>query len=127
MFRFWRRHKIAPGATINLSKSSPSISLGPRGGRLTLSSREARFTFGIPGTGLFWTWWLERRDGRLSLNWTRGKGAKSRSQRSTTRRGPWPLRLPKSSKDLGNRKLRNIPLHEVTYESPLGELYRVDT
>jgi len=54
-FRFWRRIKIAPGLTLNLSKSGGSLSFGPRGAKFTVGSRGKRATVGIPGTGLFYT------------------------------------------------------------------------
>ena len=54
-FRFWRRMKIAPGVTVNLSKSGGSLSFGPRGAKFTVSPRGRRTTMGIPGTGLFYT------------------------------------------------------------------------
>lgn len=54
-FRFWRRIKIAPGLTLNLSKSGGSLSFGPRGAKFTVGSRGKRATMGIPGTGLFYT------------------------------------------------------------------------
>jgi tetratricopeptide (TPR) repeat protein len=54
-FRFWRRVKIAPGLTLNLSKSGGSLSFGPRGAKLTVGPRGRRATVGIPGTGLFYT------------------------------------------------------------------------
>ncbi|RJP22633.1 MAG: DUF4236 domain-containing protein [Candidatus Abyssobacteria bacterium SURF_5] len=54
-FRFWRRVKIAPGVTLNLSKSGGSLSFGPRGAKFTIGPRGARATAGIPGTGLFYT------------------------------------------------------------------------
>jgi tetratricopeptide (TPR) repeat protein len=54
-FRFWRRVKIAPGVTLNLSKSGGSLSFGPRGAKFTLGPRGARSTAGIPGTGLSYT------------------------------------------------------------------------
>lgn len=54
-FRFWRRIKIAPGVTLNLSKSGGSLSLGPRGAKFTVGPRGMRGTAGIPGTGLFYT------------------------------------------------------------------------
>jgi len=54
-FRFWRRVRIAPGVTLNLSKSSGSLSFGPRGAKYTVGSRGRRATVGIPGTGLFYT------------------------------------------------------------------------
>jgi len=54
-FRFWRRVKIAPGLTLNLSKSGGSLSFGRRGARFTVGPRGRRTTVGIPGTGLFYT------------------------------------------------------------------------
>lgn len=65
-FRFWRRMKIAPGVTLNLSKSGGSLSFGPRGAKLTAGSRGRRATAGIPGTGLFYTQALsgKRSEGR---------------------------------------------------------------
>jgi len=54
-FRFWRRVRIAPGVTLNLSKSGGSLSFGPRGAKFTVGSRGKRATVGLPGTGLFYT------------------------------------------------------------------------
>jgi len=54
-FRFWRRVKIAPGVTLNLSKSGGSLSFGPCGAKFTVGPRGKRATAGIPGTGLFYT------------------------------------------------------------------------
>ena len=54
-FRFWRRKKVAPGVTLNLSKSGMSVSLGPPGAKVTLGSRGTQVTFGLPGTGMFWS------------------------------------------------------------------------
>jgi tetratricopeptide (TPR) repeat protein len=54
-FRFWRRIKIAPGVTLNLSKSGGSLSFGPRGAKFTVGPRGQRATVGLPGTGLFYT------------------------------------------------------------------------
>jgi hypothetical protein len=53
--RFFRRVRIAPGVTINLSKSGPSVSVGPRGAKVTLGHGRVRRTVGLPGTGLFYT------------------------------------------------------------------------
>lgn len=55
IFRFWRRIRIAPGVTLNLSKSGGSLSFGPRGAKFTIGPRGKRATVGIPGTGLFYT------------------------------------------------------------------------
>lgn len=54
-FRFFRRVKIAPGVSLNLSKSGPSFSFGPRGMKYTVGPRGTRKSFGIPGTGLSYT------------------------------------------------------------------------
>lgn len=54
-FRFWKRVKVAKGASLNLSKSGASVSFGPRGAKLTVGSRGKRATVGIPGSGIFYT------------------------------------------------------------------------
>lgn len=53
--RFFKRIKIAPGLTLNMSKSGPSFSFGPRGLKYTVGPRGTRRTFGIPGTGVYYT------------------------------------------------------------------------
>ena len=53
--RLWRRVKIAPGVTVNISKSGPSLSAGPRGAKVTIGRRGLRQTLGIRGTGLYMT------------------------------------------------------------------------
>ena len=53
--RFWRRVKVAPGVTINLSKGGASVSVGPRGARTTFGRGRVRQTLGLPGTGMFYT------------------------------------------------------------------------
>lgn len=63
-FRFWRRVRLAPGVTLNLSKSTASLSLGPRGAKYTISPRGNRATAGLPGTGLFYTVHDRKRAGR---------------------------------------------------------------
>jgi len=54
-FRFFRRIRILPGLTLNLSKSGGSLSVGPRGAKFTLGGRGKRATLGIPGTGMSYT------------------------------------------------------------------------
>jgi tetratricopeptide (TPR) repeat protein len=54
-FRFFRRVKILPGLTLNLSKSGGSLSFGPRGCKYTIGSHGTRMTVGLPGTGLYYT------------------------------------------------------------------------
>jgi tetratricopeptide (TPR) repeat protein len=63
-FRFWRRVRLAPGLTLNLSKSTASVSIGPPGAKYTISPRGNRATAGLPGTGLFYT--VHDRGGRGS-------------------------------------------------------------
>jgi len=63
-FRFWRRVRLAPGVTLNLSKSNASLSFGPRGAKYTISPRGNRATAGLPGTGLFYTVHDRQRTGR---------------------------------------------------------------
>lgn len=50
--RFQKRKKLLPGASVNLSKSSASISGGVRGARLSLGARGIRGSVGIPGSGI---------------------------------------------------------------------------
>jgi hypothetical protein len=54
-FRFYRRMRIFPGLSVNLSKSGPSLSLGMRGAHVTFGSHGIRKTVGIPGTGIYYT------------------------------------------------------------------------
>lgn len=54
-FRFWKRVRLAPGVTLNLSQGGASVSVGPPGAKLTVGSSGARVTLGVPGTGLYWT------------------------------------------------------------------------
>jgi hypothetical protein len=54
-FRLWRRVRIAPGVTLNLSKRGVSTSFGRRGYHVTLGHGHIRNTVGIPGTGMYWT------------------------------------------------------------------------
>lgn len=63
-FRFWQRVRLAPGVTLNLSKSTASLSFGPRGAAYTISPRGNRATVGLPGTGLFYTVHDRKRSGR---------------------------------------------------------------
>jgi len=47
--------KIAPGLSLNLSKSGASLSFGPRGAKVTVGPKGVRKTVGLPGTGLYYT------------------------------------------------------------------------
>jgi tetratricopeptide (TPR) repeat protein len=72
-FRFWRRKKLLPGVTLNLSKSGASLSFGPRGAKFTVGSSGKRGTVGIPGTGLFYT--TQFKDGAGGGRGRRGRPA----------------------------------------------------
>lgn len=54
-FRFWQRIRLAPWVTLNLSKSSASLSFGPPGAKYTIGPSGHRVTAGLPGSGLFYT------------------------------------------------------------------------
>lgn len=54
-FRFFKRVNILPGVSMNISKSGPSFSFGPRGMKYTVGAKGSRTTLGIPGTGLYYT------------------------------------------------------------------------
>ena len=54
-FHFYRRLRIAPGLSVNFSRSGPSLSLGRRGAHITIGRRGVTKTIGLPGTGLFFT------------------------------------------------------------------------
>lgn len=49
--RFYRRVRIAPGITLDLSKRGASLSAGVREAHVTIGSRGTRETVGLPGTG----------------------------------------------------------------------------
>ena len=53
--RLFRRVRLAPGVSLNLSGSGPSVSLGVRGAHVTMGKSGVRQTVGIPGTGVFYT------------------------------------------------------------------------
>lgn len=53
--RFWRRVRVAPGVTVNLSKGGLSTSVGPKGAKTTVGRNGLRQTLGIPGSGLSMT------------------------------------------------------------------------
>jgi len=54
-FRFYRRVRLFPGVSVNLSRSGPSFSVGVRGAHVTVGRRGVTRTVGIPGTGVFYT------------------------------------------------------------------------
>ena len=53
--RFYRRVRLFPGVSVNLSRSGPSLTMGVRGAHVTVGRRGVTKTVGLPGTGLFYT------------------------------------------------------------------------
>ncbi len=53
--RLWKRIKILPGITLNLSKRGISISFGTRGLRYTIGKNRRQTSIGLPGTGIYYT------------------------------------------------------------------------
>jgi hypothetical protein len=82
--RLFRRIKIAPGITLNVSKSGLSTSLGPRGAKVTIGRGRVRKTVGLPGTGLFYTTASKLESGDPGAPTAPGAGAGGRR-----RRGRW--------------------------------------
>ncbi|MGB7756303.1 MAG: DUF4236 domain-containing protein [Salinisphaera sp.] len=85
--RFFRRIKLAPGLSFNLSKRGASLSVGPPGLKYTVGTSGTRRTVGIPGTGLYYT----EHGGRNGANSTRGG----------RRPAPAPAPDPAAQLDLG--------------------------
>ncbi|MBR3568596.1 MAG: DUF4236 domain-containing protein [Salinivirgaceae bacterium] len=52
-WNFRKRVKIAPGVTLNFSKSGVSTSVGPKGARLSFGPNGTYLNTSIPGTGLY--------------------------------------------------------------------------
>jgi len=73
--------KIAPGVTLNFSKSGVSASFGPRGAKFTVGPRGTRQTIGIPGTGIYYTT-------------AHGYGPKKAAPRAPAAQAPAPGTLP---------------------------------
>ena len=69
--------KVAPGVTLNFSKSGISTSLGVRGAKYTVGPRGTRRTVGLPGSGLFYT--EENRWGSNKGSKKRGGGSRASS------------------------------------------------
>jgi hypothetical protein len=70
--RFYRRVRIMPGLTLNLSKGGVSTSVGGRGAHITVGTKGSRATVGLPGTGLSWT---EKLGARANDKRARGSGS----------------------------------------------------
>ena len=51
-WRFHRRRKLAPGVTLNMSKSGLGLSVGPRGAKASVGPRGVGVALSLLGTGL---------------------------------------------------------------------------
>ena len=78
-FRFFRRIRVAPGVTFNISKRGFSTSFGPRGAKATVGTSGKRYSVGVPGTGLFWREHVSSKKKKSS-----GKSMGSARETSTT-------------------------------------------
>ncbi len=110
-FRFWRRIRLAPGVTLNLSKSGASLSFGGRGARFTVGPRGRRVTIGIPGTGLYYT---------TSLSGGRSR----RGKKSSDSVPPLPTVRPEDRLTLGFFKRLVTPDDEEAFVDGCRELVR---
>jgi Protein of unknown function (DUF4236) len=88
-FRLWRRVRIAPGVTLNLSKSGLSTSFGRRGYHVTVGHGHIRNTVGIPGTGMYWT----------SVSGSGQRQTREVSRRPVRRAPPTLYRVPATPED----------------------------
>lgn len=108
-FRFFRRLKIAPGVTLNLSKRGGSLSFGPRGAKMTFGTSGVRRTVGLPGTGLYYTEQVGRKRG-------------GRSRGSATHAPPTPAVAPRDRLTLGFFKRLFTPQEEEDFVDGMREL-----
>lgn len=58
--RFRKRMKIAPGVTLNISRTGLSGTVGPRGLSMNVGKKGTYLNAGIPGTGLYTRTRLDR-------------------------------------------------------------------
>lgn len=120
-FRFFRRIKVAPGVTVNLSKTGGSVSLGPTGAKVTVGPRGVRRTVGIPGTGLYHTThtgYGSKTSNRRSSRETSQAG-KAAAERPTSAAGPVPR--PEDRLSLGFFKRLMIPKREEHFVDGMRE------
>ncbi len=50
---FRKTIKLLPGVTLNLNKTGPSLSIGPRGAKINISKKGVYFNSSIRGTGIY--------------------------------------------------------------------------
>ena len=74
-----KRIKIFPGVYLNITKSGPSISIGPQGAKINIGPNGAKVNAGIPGTGVSYN----KKIGGSS-NTKKGKGKENKSNSTTS-------------------------------------------
>lgn len=73
-WRFRKSLNLGRGVRLNFNKKSAGISFGTKGARYSINSNGRKtVSFGIPGTGLYWT---ESKSGKI-------KGSKSNNKSSS--------------------------------------------
>ena len=118
-FRFFRRVKLAPGVSLNLSKSGPSVSFGPRGAKVTVGgSQGTRATVGIPGTGIYYTKTLGSR--------SRAATARRTARNRTAASPPMAYVPPADRLSMGFFKRMLTPDDEEAFVDGLREMVRGD-
>jgi len=125
-FRFFRRHKLFPGVSLNLSKSGASLSFGPRGAKVTVGPKGVRKTVGIPGTGAYWT----EHTGSPKQAGSGTRPRNSRSHRSTPPPlppPPVPQARPQDRISLGFFDRLLTPKNEVDFADGMKRFIEGDT
>lgn len=116
-FRFFRRLKLAPGLTLNLSKRGGSLSFGPRGAKLTAGTNGVRRTVSLPGTGL---WYTEKVGGKQRTSRRRRRGSQRAS--ADDQMSPAPTVRPEDRLDLGFFKRLFTPQGEEDFVDGMRQL-----
>ncbi len=114
-FRFFRRMKIAPGVSLNLSKSGGSLSFGPRGAKITAGTSGVRRTVGVPGTGMYWY---------DTIGNGQSRSRSRRASRSRQQARPEPTPHPEDQLDLGFFRRLFTPQGEEDFADGMRELVR---
>lgn len=125
-FRFFRRTKIAPGLSLNLSKRGASVSAGPRGAKITAGTRGTRRTVGLPGTGMYWYEQSGYGRGGGKRRSGRGSGASGGAPRGGTAAAAEPQSRPEERLTLGFFQRLITPKHEEAFVDGMRQLVRGD-
>ena len=128
-FRFYRRLKIAPGITLNFSKTGVSTSLGPRGAKVTVGRNGIRKTVGIPGTGMYYTthspWKKSAEPSSRSPSYVPARGTSEKSYRRETEPVRTPVRTVPSPPPQAPPPEKTLPVSETEKKLTLSFLDRI--